>query len=136
MVKLIGALFVATAVLVGCGDDDATDADADVELFCTAFQAPTVPGVAGTTQSTLLDLLQFFRQLDDVAPAPIADDVSTVVDGLEERVDALAEFDGVEGEAALDAVQGATDVDLEALAESIDAVDEYASRNCEDVGDE
>jgi hypothetical protein len=87
MAKLIGALFVATAVLVGCGDDDATDA-------------------------------------------------STVVEGLEELVDALAEFDGVEGEAALEAVQGATDVDLEELAESIDAVDEYASQNCDGVGDE
>lgn len=138
MAKLIGSLFIASIVLVGCGDDDQAVAP-EAEAFCAEFQqtGTTGSGIAtgfgGATDTSIGEALVYFRRLEDAAPEEISDEVTTVTEGLNSLSEAFAEFQGVEGEEAFAAVSEAAEVDLEEIRRAAEDVEAYARNNCEDV---
>lgn len=125
------AVGIAALAVAGCGDDDA--ADDDVAAFCAELEGSDtlVPGFAGANE--ISRSLVFFRQLREVAPAGIDGELGTVVEGLDALDAAFAEYRGLEGEAALDAVTELADVDLDELAEAAAEVERYAADRCDDV---
>lgn len=140
MAKLIGSLFIASIVLAGCGDDDDDQAVAsETEAFCAEFQqtGATGSGIAtgfgGATDTSVGEALVYFRRLEDTAPEEISDEVATVTEGLSSLSEAFAEFQGVEGEEAFEAVSQAAEVDLEEVRRAAEDVEGYARNNCEDV---
>jgi hypothetical protein len=128
----VAALAVVALAVAGCGDDDGTD-DAELAAFCAQLEDgdTLVPGFAGANEVSRS--LVFFQQLREAAPDEIDGELATVIDGLDALDAAFAEYQGLEGEAALDAVTELADVDVDELAGAAAEVERYAAERCEEV---
>ena len=89
----------------------------------------TMPGLGGATTS-FAEALTFFSRLEPVSPPEIAEEVATVADGLERLAEAFGEYQGVEAERALEAIQAAAEVDLAELSDAAEEIEQFASRHC------
>ena len=98
--RLVGGVAVLAGVVAGCGDDDDSSSEGDVERYCElvdeldqagsdAFEGldetSTDEDFAEAERQFLEDNADAFEELEDVAPEEIADDIDTLLEAQEER---------------------------------------------------
>ena len=131
---MVGGVAVLAGVVAGCGDDDDSSSEGDVERYCElvdeldqagseAFESlegdetATDEDFAEAERQFIEDNADAFEELEEVAPDEIADDIDTLLEAQAER-----------------AAGGEQEETSEDVSDAEERVGEFEDEHCTDAG--